>query len=170
MQVYAQAEGHLAHLAADPEAADRNERVHALVECPQPLVSLFAGRFAAAASGLRQLMLEVLARRYYRIRTLTGFQSVSMDGRCCVSAEYDYEGKHIHVFTTHVEYPWLSRAAGAMSDFIAEVPADHDILIDFYVWHDSGLGDPEATQQEVCSMLEEAGFPRSIRRIVVAIA
>ena len=41
-QIYAKVEDHLAYLAADPEAADRDERVRELVECPQPLVSLFA--------------------------------------------------------------------------------------------------------------------------------
>ena len=53
---------------------------------------------------------------------------------------------------------------------IAEVPADHDIVIDFYVFHSGWLGDPEATQQEVRSVLNQAGFPRSIRRIVVTVA
>ena len=47
-QIYAQVEEHLAYLAADPKAADRHERVRELVECPQPLVGLLCGRFAAA--------------------------------------------------------------------------------------------------------------------------
>ena len=37
-QIYAKVEDHLAYLAADPQAADRDERVRELVECPQPLV------------------------------------------------------------------------------------------------------------------------------------
>ena len=41
-KVYANAEEHLAHLAANSESNDRLERMQALVECPQPLVSLFA--------------------------------------------------------------------------------------------------------------------------------
>ena len=73
-------EEHLAYLAANPDAADRHERIRALVECPQPLVSLFSGRFATADPALRKLMLEALTRRYYRIRTLTNFRSVA-DGR-----------------------------------------------------------------------------------------
>ena len=47
-QVYEQVEDHLAYLAANPDAADRHERVRALVECPQPLASLLSGRFATA--------------------------------------------------------------------------------------------------------------------------
>ena len=57
-----------------------------------------------------------------------------------------------------------------MFPLIAEVPADHDIVIDLYAWHSGRLGDPEVTQQEVQSALNQAGFPRSIRRIVVEVA
>ena len=69
-QVYDQVEDHLAYMAANPDAADRHERLRALVECPQPLVSLFSGRFATADPAMRKLMLEAITWRYYRIRTL----------------------------------------------------------------------------------------------------
>jgi acetyl/propionyl-CoA carboxylase alpha subunit/acetyl-CoA carboxylase carboxyltransferase component len=168
-QVYAQVEDHLAYLTANPEAPDRRERVRALVECPQPLVSVFAGRFAGATPALRLLMLEVLTWRYYRIRMLTDFRSQAVDGHCYASAEYDHEGKRIHAFTTHADYAQLPDTARKLFPLIAEVPADHDIVIDFYVWHSASLSDPETTQQEVRSMLQQAGFPRPIRRIVVAV-
>jgi acetyl/propionyl-CoA carboxylase alpha subunit/acetyl-CoA carboxylase carboxyltransferase component len=169
-QVYAQAEEHLAHLAADPEAHDRHERIRALVECPQPLVSLIAGRFTTADIALRQLMLEVLTRRYYRIQTLSDLRSVGVNGQRCTSAEYDEDGKRVHLFTTHADSPQLCEAARAIFPLIEEVPPDHDIVIDFYVWHAGSLEDPEATQQEFSSMLNQAGFPRGIRRIVVAVS
>ena len=168
-QIYAQVEDHLAYLAADPEAPDRLERVRALVECPQPLVSLVAGRFATADPVLRQLMLEVLTSRYYRIRALTGLRCLAVNGQCCVSAEYHHEGKRIHVLTTHADYPRLTEAARATFPLIEEVPPDHDVVIDFYLWQSGSLEDPESTQHHVRSMLNQAGFPRSIRRIVVAV-
>ncbi len=170
-QVYEQAEEHLAYLAANPDAADRHARVRALVECPQPLFSLISGRFASADQALRKLMLEALTWRYYRIRKLTNFRCVALDDKqCCASAEYDHEGKRIHVFTTHAEYFRLSEAARALFPMIAEVPADHDIVIDFYVFHAGRLGDPETTEQELRAMLNQAGFPRSMRRIVATAA
>ena len=112
-QVYEQVEDHLAYLAANPDAADRHERVRALVECPQPLVGLFSGRFATADPAMRKLMLEVITWRYYRIRTLVDLRSLAVDGHCYASAEYDHEGKRIHVFTTHAEYSRLSEAVQA---------------------------------------------------------
>ncbi|MGA2980169.1 MAG: carboxyl transferase domain-containing protein [Terriglobales bacterium] len=170
-QVYEQVEEQLAYLAAHADAADRHERVRTLVECPQPLVSLLSSRFAAADQAMRKLMLEALTWRYYRIRKLENFRCVEVDdGQCCATAEYDYEGKRLHVFTTHAEYSRLCDAARTLFPMIAEVPADHDILIDFYLFHSGRLGDPEASQQEVRSVLNQAGFPRSIRRIVTTVA
>ncbi len=169
-QVYEQVKAHLDYMAANPGATDRRERVRALVECPQPLASLLSSRFAAADPALRMFMLEALTWRYYRIRNLTNFHTLAVGGQCYASAEYDHEGKRIHVFTTHAEYSHLSEAARTMFPMIAEVPADHDIVIDFYVFHSGWLGDPEVTQQEVRSVLDQAGFPRSIRRILVTVA
>ena len=169
-QVYEQVKAHLAYMAANPGATDRRERVRALVECPQPLASLLSSRFAAADPALRMFMLEALTWRYYRIRNLTNFHTLAVGAQCYASAEYDHEGKRIHVFTTHAEYSHLSEAARTMFPMIAEVPADHDIVIDFYVFHSGWLGDPEVTQQEVRSVLDQAGFPRSIRRILVTVA
>jgi len=169
-QVYEQVEEHLTYMTAHPDAADRHERVRALVECPQPLVRLLSSRFAAASPALRKLLLEAITWRYYRIRALENFRSLSLDGHCYVAAEYDYEGKRIHVFTTHIEYSRLPEAARGMLPLIAKVPPDHDIIIDFYAWDSRVLRDPESTQQEVHSMLNQVDIPRSIRRIVVEVA
>ena len=169
-QVYEQVEAHLAYMAANPDAADRYERVRALIECPQPLASLLSGRLASADPAMRKLILEALTWRYYRIRKLTNFRSLATDGQNYATAEYDYEGKRIHVFTTHAEYSQLSQAARTLFPMIAEVPADHDIVIDFYVFHSGWLGDAELMQQEVRAVVNQVGFPRSIRRILVTVA
>jgi len=168
-QVYGQVEEHLAYMAANPDAADRNERIRALIDCPQPLASLLCRRLAAADPAMRKLILEALTWRYYRIRKLANVRSLAVDGQCCASAEYDHEGKRIHVFTTHAEYSQLSEAARKLFPMIMEVPADHDIVIDFYVFQSGWPHDPEVTQQEVRSVLDQAGFPRTIRRILVTV-
>jgi acetyl/propionyl-CoA carboxylase alpha subunit/acetyl-CoA carboxylase carboxyltransferase component len=170
-KVYEQVENQLAYMAANPEATDRDTRIRTLVECPQPLVSLFSGRFAGADQTMRKLMLEALTWRYYRIRQLTNFHCAALEGgQCCATAEYDHEGKRLRVFTTHAEYSGLSDAARRLFPMIEKVPAHHDILIDFYVFRSNLPADPEATQQEVGSILNQAGFPRAIRRIVTTVA
>ncbi len=169
-QIYAQVEDHLAYLAANPQAVDRSERIHALVDCPQPLLSLFSGRFTSADPALRRIMLEVLTWRHYRTETLTNFHTLALDSQCCLSAEYHENGNHIHLFTAHGECPQLSQVVRAMFPLIAEVPVDHDVVIDLYIWRPGSKVDAETVQQEVCSILNQAGFPRPIQRVVVAVA
>ncbi len=169
-QIYEQMEEHLAYLVANPDSADRHDRVRALVECPQPLFALISSRFVTADQSMCKLMLEALTWRYYRIRKLTNFHSLFVDGQSCASAEYDHEGKRIHLFTTHSEYGQLPASARALFPMIADVPLTHDIVIDFYIIHSGMVDDPETTQQEVRSILNQVGFPRPIRRIVVSVA
>jgi len=167
--VLAQVEHELADLSANPDAPGREERIQALVECPQSLGGLFASKFEHASPALLQLMLEVLTRRYYRIRQLSALRTWVQDGKCCVSTEYDHEGKRIHLICTHTDYPQLTETAQTLLPLIAQVPADHDIVLDFYAWRPGQLGDVETMQKEACAMVNAVGFPRPIRRIVVAI-
>jgi len=169
-QVYEQVETHLAYMAANPNAADRHERTRALIECPQPVANFLTRRFSAADPAMRKFMLEALTWRYYRIRKLTNFRCLAVGGQCYATAEYDHEGKHIHVFTTHAEYSRFSEAAQAILPMIGEVPADHEVVIDFYVFHSGWQGDPEVMQQQVRSMLDKVGFPTSVRRIVASVS
>jgi len=169
-KVFEDAENHLAYLAAHPDAADRRAKIHALIECPQLLASLFAVKFAAADSTLRHTILEILTRRYYRIRTLVNLRASVIDGYCYVSAEYDHEGKRIHVFAMYAPSQSFRAAAQALLPVVAEVPGEDDVVIDFHVCSSGKLADPDATQQEVRAMLNQVGFPRAIRRIVVSVA
>ena len=115
-------------------------------------------------------MLEAITARYYRIRPLTSLHSLEFDGQCYATAEYLYEGKHIHVFATHSEYGRLAEAVAGMALLLARVPPAHDIVLDFYTWHNGALDDAEAKQQEIQRLLSLAPFARPNRRIVVTVA
>src|SRR5579864_5538154 len=169
-QVFEEAENHLNYLAAHPDADDRRAKMHALIECPQLLAGLFAGRFPSADPALRRIMLEVLTWRYYRICTLLNPRTSCDAEHPYFTAEYDSGGKPVHVFASYADYHALPLAANAMLDAIAKVPADHEIVMDFHVCHSGKLADPDATQREVQSMLNQIVFPRAIRRIVVSAA
>lgn len=169
-RIYEEAENHLAYLAAHPDAEDRRTRIEALVQCPHLLAGLFAHHFPAADVSLRHTMLEVLTCRYYRIRNLLNPNSSVTDGYCYVSDEYVYEEKRIHVFAVYASYDHFSGAVRAMLHVIADVPAEHDIVIDFHVCHCRKLGDPDATEQELRFTLNQVRFPRRIRRVVVSAA
>jgi acetyl/propionyl-CoA carboxylase alpha subunit/acetyl-CoA carboxylase carboxyltransferase component len=168
-QVYERMEDHLACLVADPDAPDRSERLRELVECPQPLLSLFSRTFESAPPALLQLILEILTSRYYRTETLVNFRSMTLDGQCVVSAEYEEEGKPVHLFATHADFCRISEATEAMFSMIEQVPSQHDVVLDLYARHSGSLSDPETTEQEVHRMLNAARFSRPIQRIVVAV-
>ena len=168
-QAYNEAEGHLDYLAGHPAAPDRQSRIHGLIECPQLLAGLFAGRLPAADPTLRRTMLEILTWRYYKIRALQNLVWPEINEHCFVTAEYDHEGKRVHVFACYAEYNGLSEAAQEMLPAITKVRAEDDIVIDFHVCY-SGKLDPDALQRDVQSMLNRINFTRPIRRIVVSVA
>jgi acetyl/propionyl-CoA carboxylase alpha subunit/acetyl-CoA carboxylase carboxyltransferase component len=168
-RVYQQVLAGLAELEADPGGPGRERRIAALVACPQPLKNLLTSRFPTAGPGLREAMLEVLTRRYYRIRRLEGVRVTVADGHALVTAAYDHQGARVHAVTTFAEHDRLGEAARATLPVLAAIPAGHDAVVDFYVWRPVAVGDPDATERQVRATLNAAGFPRRLRRIVVAV-
>lgn len=168
-QVYALAEENLARLANDPAPDERERRIKALVECPQPLVR-FAARFAKAELPMRQTLLEVLTRRYYRVQNLLELRSVVLAGEPCVFAQFEEGGKRFHLFTMQTELASLLESAQALIPLIERMPVNEEVVVDFYIWHSTGLGDTESIHKQIRAMLNEAKFPRPIHYIVVVIS
>ena len=168
--LYAEAEEHLNYLAAHPDAADRHERVRALIECPQPIANLLSERFATATPASRQLMLEVLISRYYCVRKISNCRNVPMNGYTCVSAEYDDGGRRVHVFATHTGYEQLANALRAAFSFIGQIPEDDMVVLDFLSWNSAPLADPDVTQRELRSIINQAQFPHNVGQVVIAIS
>ena len=169
-QAYEEAECNIAYLAAYPDAEDRHARIHALIDFPYQLASLFARYFPTANPGLRHMLLEVLTSRYYKIRRLLNPNCSLAEGYCSVSDEYDHEGKRIHVFAIYASYDELSAASKALIPAIAKVPANQEVVIDFHLCRSRKLDEPDGTEHELQSMLNAVSFPRLIRRIVVCAA
>jgi acetyl/propionyl-CoA carboxylase alpha subunit/acetyl-CoA carboxylase carboxyltransferase component len=167
---YAEAERRLDLLAADPDGPERAEHILALLECPQSLTTFLSGRFAGASEAMQQILVEVMTRRYYRIRRLDNMRSMGRDGFGFAAAEYDYEGKRIHVLSTHVEYDELTAGATVMSRLLAPVDPEYDIVADFYVWRPVQRGSVEETRDEVQAVLDETLGSQNLRRIVVAVS
>jgi acetyl/propionyl-CoA carboxylase alpha subunit/acetyl-CoA carboxylase carboxyltransferase component len=168
-QVYASMEEHLDYLSAHPDAPDLHQRTRALIECPQPITSLLAGRFPSASPALRQIMMEVVTYRNYT-RRLTNFRTLSVNGDCFATAEYEEDRKRLHVFTAYAEYSRLDETMRALFPFMVEVPEHEDIILDFLTWRQDSLPEAEHTQGEIEAVISLAGFPRAIRRVAVAVA
>ena len=168
-QVYATMEEHLDYLAEHPDASDTQQRLRALVECPQPLASLFAGRFPSCSMALRQFMMQAITSRYYS-RRLTNFRTLAIDGHCFTRAEYEEEGNRRHVFMAYGEYRRLVENLRDLFPFFADVPDDEPIKLDLFTWENESVPDADRTQAEIHEVLNSVEFPRAIHRIVVAVS
>lgn len=169
-RAHREVEAHLATLSPDGDCPGRGERLAALVECPQPLEGLLSSRLPDARPALRRLLLEVLTRRPYRIRDLTGFETGEAGGRAFVRADYDLDGRPIRLLGTHAPAEDVAAAAGFLGTLADEAPAGSDVVLDLHLWRASGLGEAEADAVSLRAALDAALGPRRVRRAVVALS
>jgi acetyl/propionyl-CoA carboxylase alpha subunit/acetyl-CoA carboxylase carboxyltransferase component len=168
--VYATAEAHLATLSRDPFGAERQARIDALVDCPQPLKELFASRFETAPPSVREVMLEVLTRRYYRIRPLGTFTTVQTSERSVATTEFRVDDRQVRLVATHAGEQDIRDALETVQRVSLAVPLDRDVAVDLHVWTASELGDPDAASDELRALLDQVRFDRPVRRAVLMIA
>ena len=168
-RVYEEMDRHLEVLTTEPYTLDREERLNALVNCPLPLVGVLEHRFASADAPLRQLMLDVLTRRYYRIRDIETIQPCAVDGQMCALTQYEFDGKRVHVLATAAACDDLAVAAQRLLPCVREVPDEHDIVMDFYAWSREALSDDDSLSGWLHDTFRQVTFGRRIRRIVVVL-
>jgi len=165
-----QAENALDSAAKDPNGEHHQSRVETLVTVPYPLKGFLSRRLGGASPPERRLMLETLARRFYKMCDLRDLEVTSEGDFDVCTCSYEYEGKTIRFISTHVFNEQLPDAMTALKPHIEAVPADDDVVVDFYVFHSGELGSPDATSDRLESVLNEASFDRSIRRVIVALS
>jgi acetyl-CoA carboxylase carboxyltransferase component/biotin carboxyl carrier protein len=168
--VYATMEAHLSTLARDPYGANRDTRIAALVQCPQPLKGLFALRFEQALPAVHDLMLEVLTRRFYSIRDLESFTAFDAGDRSVVVTDYAFDGRRIHVLATHTTEADLQQALETLQRASLSFPGGHDVVIDLHVSTRNALADADAAAGDLQAMLDQTGFERPIRRLVMMVS
>src|SRR5207249_3607124 len=85
-------------------------------------------------------MLEVMTRRYYRIRTLRDVRVEDRGGRPLLTAAYEHDGQTNVVLATTVHTaadapPWGDpiTVQGDLRRIIAQLPEDRTALLDLYV-------------------------------------
>ncbi|MFN7987598.1 MAG: biotin carboxylase N-terminal domain-containing protein [Thermoanaerobaculia bacterium] len=169
-KTYAEMDEVLARLVADPGAPERAERVKALVDCPQPLQSLYLGRFEEADAATRAAMLEVLTKRYYRFRPLENFRPASFDGRAGGVAEYAFEGTRHLVVSTYCLDGDFEKALRDVASNLAAHPSEHDVLIDVYSWRPGPLEDADGKASALRGAVDALGLPPRVVRVVSAVA
>jgi acetyl-CoA carboxylase carboxyltransferase component len=116
-------------------------------------------------------MLEVMTRRYYRIRPLRNVQVTERTGRPLLTAEYTHDGRDYLVIAT-VADAGESAAATDLPQLIDALPSGRTVLVDLYVTSPSGPGqtsedDPDARADRIRGKL--GVIPPAVARVAVAV-
>ena len=163
-----QVRAELDRLADTTDPAARAALVDEIVAAAEPILSVFGERHLP-------VMLEVMTRRYYRIRHLTGVQVVDRGGRPLLSAAYRHDGRDHVVLATTVHTAPAAPVAGeppaVQSDLrriVAQLPADTTVLLDLYVTAGQAPDDdPERSAEKIRESL--GTLPAPLDRVAVAV-
>ncbi|MGI8623685.1 MAG: carboxyl transferase domain-containing protein, partial [Solirubrobacteraceae bacterium] len=158
---------HLGYLVAHPDAPDYAEHMEALVASPHSLVRLLGERIGVGEND--EPMVELLTRRYYRIRPLEDVRSQHLDGRPFVTARYTNDGRQVEVITTLADVSELGAAAAAVATLAPDDPAA-EAVVDFYLSWSEPPSDADAVAAELGRVLAAACLPPFVRRAVVAVS
>ena len=173
-RVYAAAAADLARLAAHPTPAERGELIRALVECTQPLHRVISQRYASIdrspLTTLRAALLEIMVRRYYRIRELGAIESFRREGQTFGVAGYEHRGSHVHLIATHAGYDRLAWSVEAVRRLAGEAPAGSEVVADLYVWRQDEPAPEAAVAGEIAALLAGGTMPPGLSRVAVAVS
>ena len=162
------ARAHLAHVAAHPDAPDRAERLDEVVASPQPLLPLLAERIGGPDADT--LLVEVLTRRYYKVRPLEDVRTVVVADQEIVSASYVHNDRRVHVVALRADLPDLPGALAAAAAIAADRPTTDEVVLDVYVDSpDGGDDDVELRALALSGQIDSAGFPKNAVRVAVAV-
>jgi acetyl-CoA carboxylase carboxyltransferase component len=151
-QTQARMEAHLDALAEDPHRPERAERIAALVEAPQPMRHLLLRRrMASADKELQATLLEIRARRWYRTRPIRDLQVVEVDGVMLCHADYDFEGRSIHLVLAFTALEDVAAVGTAVAHHFADVDPDRHPIIDVMTWR----AESQPNGDDLCALVAD---------------
>jgi acetyl/propionyl-CoA carboxylase alpha subunit/acetyl-CoA carboxylase carboxyltransferase component len=165
-EVYAEMRAQRLSLAARPDDPAREDRLAQLVGCPQPLIWLLADRDVVTRD---DPLLEVLTRRYYKVRDLHELRCIVRDGARFAIATYDEGDRRVTVVSTITTASEVRAAAVAAQRVIEELAPDA-CVVDIYTWWDTPLGDDDRPRaRRLAGDVTAAAWPPSVERVVVSV-
>jgi acetyl/propionyl-CoA carboxylase alpha subunit/acetyl-CoA carboxylase carboxyltransferase component len=169
-RVYSEMEAHVAALTEDPARADRDRRTAALVACPRPLTAVLIARMRRAAPALRRVLVETMARRYYRVRSLERFEPALVGDHELAMAQYAFRGRRRHLAAAYVELGDVGALASAFARHAATLPGDDRAVLDVYAEHPGAAPARDELAAMLLAALAAVALPPTLQRIVVAVA
>ncbi len=169
-RVYAEMEQHVAALIEDPSRADREQHIEAIVDCPRPLSTRLTTAMRHNEPPVRDLLVEAMARRYYRVRSLEGFELIELGGHRFVVGRYRFRDTLRHILAAYVSVNEIGSAARAFVNYIARIPEGELAVLDLYAEHIGIAPSHEELAAELSETFEGIEAPPALHRIVAAIA
>ncbi|MFI1912377.1 carboxyl transferase domain-containing protein [Nocardia sp. NPDC020380] len=161
-RTYTDVRKHLRHLDSQPEAVDRDERIAEMVRSTEPLVRLLGQRLERRNLN-SAVLLEVLTRRYYGNKGLTGLRASQIDGCTFFSAERDGS----RMISCATGFDALGSALHGLADLVT---GDHAVDVDIYLRWEQQPADLDAMAAALQEVLTSVPLPDRINRITVAVA
>lgn len=157
-------------LDALPPGPEREERLEALAQIPERLVSFLGARLARGRSA-SEPMLAILAKRHYHEHALSPIAEYAVGDRPVASADYQLDAVVSHLVTTVATADELavdSDLARCLEAATHETPDGAQGVIDLYVWWpDAPEGDDLAS--ELISRLATVPVTQRVRRVAVGV-
>ncbi|MFF2084517.1 carboxyl transferase domain-containing protein [Nocardia sp. NPDC058176] len=161
-RVYTNVRKNLSHLDAHPDSADRAERISDMVRSTEPLVRLLGQRLVRDKPD-NTVMLEVLTRRYYGNKGLTGVRTEQVAGCTFVVAERDGSS----LVSAAVSFDALDTALDGLAELAAGAAS---IDADIYLSWESQPEDFDAMAAALQEVLGAHPVPNQVHRITATVA
>ena len=169
-RVYTEMETYVAALTSQPERPDAGVLIGEIVDCPRPLAPRLTVAMGSASPAARRLLVEAMARRYYRTHTLTGFETGRLEAFDVAFAHYAVAGVPRLLVTAYVELDDVGPIARAFSHHADTLPAGELAVLDLYAQHHDQAPSRKQTAARLHAALAEIPMPPAVHRIVVAVA
>ena len=111
------------------------------------------------------MLLEVYTRRFYRIRELRGLQIREHDGRLLGTADYDHEGRPIHLVTGYARLEELPELSMTIARHLATAGTGREVVVDLALWRHGESSDDDAIVAEAEKLLSDCDFGRLLHRL-----
>ncbi|MDA2809760.1 ATP-grasp domain-containing protein, partial [Nocardiopsis sp. RSe5-2] len=161
-RVYADVRRHLRHLDDHPDSPDRADRIAHMVRSTEPLVRLLGQRLARGKTD-NSAMLEVLTRRYYGNKGLTGVHTTRAAGCDFTLAQRD----GTRLASAAVPFDRLPQALEGLA---AAAEGAQALAADIYLAWEDQPADTSATAQALAGVLAGADLPPAVERITTTVA
>jgi acetyl/propionyl-CoA carboxylase alpha subunit/acetyl-CoA carboxylase carboxyltransferase component len=165
---YAGVRQQLAYLDEHQGPPDYAQRIHTMMACPEPLIRLLAQRVGVDSSGLEP-MLEVLTRRYYKIRTLEDVSAFQRQGRQFVTGEYELGGSRLHLIASMGALEDLPSCLASVAELAATVADPTNLVVDLYLSTQDAPADQDLVATELGDLLGDVPILVEGRRVTVTI-